>query len=113
MPESVNITSLARQYHATTPNIRRRLDRLGVKPLQEILMPSGRKFVLFDKDEAILVLDQEKRARERLQESLATVPSAAPTEASEGQIQALQQEVSQLKDLMRQMLDSMTTPHHN
>ncbi len=103
----VNVTKLAREFHATTPAIRKRLDKLGVMPLQEIEMPSGRKFVLYSQ-EAFEVLDQERRARE----APVTMNKPAPVEVKDDSedIEALKAELSEIKSLLTQLLDMKTKP---
>lgn len=107
--EIINVTALARSFHATTPVIKKRLETLGVMPVQEIEMPSGRKFVLFNKQEAMEVL--EKDAKEREQAAMeAKAAAGRPTRVviDDEAFKALQAEVAAMKEMMEQILGYVT-----
>lgn len=54
--KTANITMLARQFHITTREAEKKLRDAGLEPINEVLMPSGRRFVIWEHDKGIEVL---------------------------------------------------------
>jgi hypothetical protein len=101
--EVINLTGVARKLHASTPNARKKLDNMGVKPIQEINMPSGRTYVLYDRvrvDKALEKLAAGKSAKK----AAAPAPVASTVDAK------LHKEIRDLKILVSQLLEHATKP---
>lgn len=107
--ELINLTALAKINRGTTPATRTKLEKLGVKPVQEVQMPgSGRKFVLFDKVKAIKALEKSRAEREKVQAKRAAQEAKKPAAAAAPQ--SLEQEVQELRKMVSQLLEHVTKP---
>jgi hypothetical protein len=114
--ELINITALAKLNHATTPVIRARLEKLGIKPEKEVEMPNGRKYVIFQKAAAIHALNEAKLQRQAEVEanfngSKKEAVKNPQEDAKAPEVAALAAEVADMKELMRQLLEHFTRPH--
>lgn len=113
MNEVINLTGLAKTYKMPTPKMAQKLTEAGVMPLQEIQMPSGRKFVLFDKVKSIKALEEHKAKRERESEKAAkasvTALKAAP-KTENADTKALRAEIAELTRTVNQLLEVVTKP---
>ncbi len=94
MQETTNITTLARTYKVTTRDVERRLKTMGIEPSNEVLMPSGRRFVLYDKAAAMKALEKAKETPSKHQEP----------------VQDIHAELAEVKGLLSNLLDLMTKP---
>jgi hypothetical protein len=112
--ELINLTALAKINRGTTPATRTKLEKLGVKPVQEVQMPgSGRKFVLFDKVKAVKALEKSRAEREKALQKAQEVkkPAAKPAEPAPVQSAAeMAKELQEMRKMMAQMLEHMTQP---
>jgi hypothetical protein len=112
--ETISITGLAKFNRGTTPATRAKLDKLGIKPVQEVEMPSGRKFVLFDKVKAIKALEKSRQDRESRLEKQAKAAAKKQSKrlqsASAVQADPLAKEVQELRKMVAQLLEVVTKP---
>jgi hypothetical protein len=119
--ETINLTALAKFNRGTTPATRSKLEKLGVNPVEEVVMPSGRKFVLFDKVKAVKALEKSRAEREKALEAKRNprpepkkpVNSAKPRQPQPQSIEAMQamlKELQEQKALMAQLLEAFTKP---
>lgn len=102
----INTTNLAREYKLTTRDMEARLRRLGISPVQEAVLPSGRKFMVWPEAESRAVLDAYQA--ELRQRRLGARPRSAPPERPadvDPDRQQLLQEVRELKAMVRLLLD--------
>lgn len=99
--QTTNITTLARAYRVSTRDIEKKLTKLGIKPSNEVLMPSGRRFVLYDQTAALEALEKDKQAQlakaQEQTEEVVETPSVA-------------QELAEVKALLTAVLDMLTKP---
>ena len=99
--ETINITRLARLFNSTTKETEKKLSRIGLLPVNEIEMPSGRRFVIFDKQasmKALQALKDEKEPPVRM----------APRESTD--VERLTKEIAELKTLLASVLEVVTAP---
>ena len=61
--EVINTSNLAKLYRTTTGDIEKKLVAMGHKPVQTVIMQSGRRFMAWDKKKAIESLDGYKARR--------------------------------------------------
>jgi vacuolar-type H+-ATPase subunit E/Vma4 len=117
--------------HSTTPKARTKLDKLGLIPSAEIPMPSGRRYVVYDKTTAIRAIEKFQKAKEaeaekarkqaekeqlkaqaqeaqKVKETVQAAPAEAVETASE--LDTVKQELQEVKSLMSQILDTITKP---
>lgn len=108
----ISLTGLAKMHHTTTPIMRQRLTEQGVKPAQEAAMPSGRTFLVFNKDVALAALERAKKAKEAEKAAKVVETPKPAVEASKGDIDVakMAKELEEVKDLMKQILDTFTKP---
>lgn len=100
MTETINITRLAREFHITTTDAQKRLSRSGVSAANEVIMPSGRHFVVYDREAATEAL---RKAQELSKPAVRMNPPANPSRAS-GSLEA---EVGELKAMVEALLKMM------
>jgi hypothetical protein len=111
--ETISITGLAKFNRGTTPATRAKLDKLGIKPVQEVEMPSGRKFVLFDKVKAIKALEKSRAEREHRLEKQAKAQAKKASKRLQNAVVAadpVAQEVQELRKMVAQLLEHVTKP---
>jgi hypothetical protein len=120
--ETINLTALAKFNRGTTPATRSKLEKLGVNPVEEVVMPSGRKFVLFDKVKAVKALEKSRAEREKALEAKRNpkpepkkpVNSAKPRQPHQSEdIKALLQELQEIRSLNAQLLEAFTRPQQS
>lgn len=103
---TINTTALAREYQLTTKDLEKRLRRLGIAPVSEVVMPSGRRFILWPAETARKALDDYRdQLRQRREADFGRVP--APSPAPNPETAQLAQEVSELKGLVSQLLQRL------
>jgi hypothetical protein len=112
--ELINLTALAKINRGTTPATRAKLEKLGINPAQEVEIPSGRKFVLFDKVKAVKAIEKSRADREKAQEkkaaAVAKKASKAVVKSKPSKADPVQQELRALRETMTQLLEHFTQP---
>jgi hypothetical protein len=123
--EAINLTKIAKEIHATTPNAKVKLERMGVKPIQEIRMPSGRVYTLYEAREARdaiekinkerlgydpAILEQLKKQHQESLESAKESKEDSKVVELEAKVAALEPELREMKDMMKMLLESLTKP---
>lgn len=112
--ELINLTALAKINRGTTPATRAKLEKLGINPAQEVEMPSGRKFVLFDKVKAIKAIEKSRadrmKDREKKAQVVAKKASKAVVRSKPPKVDPVYQELQALRLTMTQLLDHFTQP---
>lgn len=118
---TINLTKVARKLHATTPAAKYKLERLGVRPIQEIVMPAepGKKprtYCLYDvrqAEKAIAEINAAKEGRlvraEDMEEARLT-PLDPAVEKLQKEVKALKSALTKNNSLMEQMLEAVTKP---
>jgi hypothetical protein len=100
MQETTNITKLARAFHLSTTDAEKKLRMQGVEPVNEIVMPSGRRFVLWPKDDAIKTLKD-------YQQPPAEAQKKTPEPSREFD---LSHDMAEVKRLLQEVLEHITRP---
>lgn len=100
--EMINVTALARMFHQTTSDTVKNLSKAGIEPLQAITMPSGRRFMTFDKVAAVKALQKRR--------DMLHPPVRKSGTISVQQQGNLESEVKELRAIVAQLLEAVTKP---
>lgn len=100
---TINTTTLARRFGVTTKALESRLRKLGIAPAQEMIQPSGKRFVLWPAEEAVTEL--EKYKADKLDGKVPRQPRSFPIDTSA--TDKLQSEVQELKIMVTALLEEM------
>ena len=95
--KTANITMLARMFHLTTKEAEKKLRDSGLAPVNEVQMPSGRRFVIWEHDEAV--------------ETLARKALKAPTSSDQPPVDT--DDLAEVKKLLQAILEHLTKPQQH
>ena len=105
--ETINITRLARMFNSTTRDTEKKLSKIGLLPVNEIEMPSGRRFVVFDKEASVKALQGMKDA---LNPPVVMNPKKEEKEETALDMHQLSRELLEVKALLASVLEVITAP---
>ena len=100
---TINTTTLARRFGVTTKALESRLLKLGIAPAQEMIQPSGKRFVLWPAEESVAEL--EKYKADKLDGKVLRQPRNFPIDTTA--TDKLQSEVQELKIMIAALLEEM------
>jgi hypothetical protein len=95
----IHLTGVAKMLRASTPNTKKKLERMNVKPLQRITMPSGREYLIFDrvKVEQAIARDKDIKA------------ASKPVATAKGN-EDIRAELQEVRAMLQQVMEVVTKP---